>query len=54
VDEIRATCEALKKGNPSPIDFKSLVATTVTTFAIEESITKGQAIEINLMEWGLH
>jgi len=51
VDEIRATCDALKEGKPSPIDFKSIVATTVTTFAIEKSITNDEAIEINLREW---
>ena len=51
VDEIKATCDAVKNGKPSPIDFKSLVATTVATFAIEKSITTGEAIEINLKEW---
>ncbi len=53
VDEIRAVCSALAGGAPSPIDFASLVATTVTTFAIEESITTGEAVEIDLDEWGL-
>jgi len=53
VGELRATVDALKNGRPSPIDFKSIVATTVTTFAIEESITKGKAVEINLSEWGI-
>lgn len=38
---------------PSPIDFKSIVATTLTTFAIEKSITTGEAIEINLNKWGI-
>ena len=51
VEELKTTIEALKKGEPSPIDFRSLVATTVTTFAIEDSITTGKAIEIDLTEW---
>ena len=46
VDEIRAVYEALKNGAPSPIGFKSLVATTLATFAIEESITTGEAVEV--------
>ena len=53
IGEIKATCDALKNGNPSPIDFKSLVATTVATFAIEESITTGEAVEVNLKKWGI-
>ena len=51
VEELKTTIEALKKGEPSPIDFHSIVATTVTTFAIEDSITTGKAIEIDLTEW---
>ncbi|HDZ01951.1 MAG TPA: oxidoreductase [Nitrospirae bacterium] len=46
IGEIKATCDALKNGNPSPIDFKSLIATTLATFAIEESITTGEAVEV--------
>ncbi|MEC4686363.1 MAG: bi-domain-containing oxidoreductase [Nitrospirota bacterium] len=46
VDEIRAVYDALKNGAPSPIGFKSLVATTLATFAIEESITTGEAVEV--------
>ncbi len=53
VGEVRATVDAIRDGKPSPIDFKSLVATTVTTFAIEESITSGNAVEVNLREWGI-
>ncbi|NOZ25080.1 MAG: Gfo/Idh/MocA family oxidoreductase [Nitrospirae bacterium] len=53
VDEIRAVCDALGSGAPSPIGFKSIVATTVATFAIEESITTGEAVEIDLDEWGV-
>ena len=51
--EIKATIDALKNGKPSPIDLRSLIATTVATFAIEESITTGEAVGINLEEWGI-
>lgn len=53
VGEVQATVEALKAGRPSPIDFKSLVATTVATFAIETSVASGEAVAVNLNEWGL-
>ncbi|MBE0427829.1 MAG: bi-domain-containing oxidoreductase [Nitrospirae bacterium] len=52
VEEFRATIDALKNGKPSPIDFHSIIATTLATFAIEESIKTGRAVEINLKEWG--
>ena len=51
VEAIRALCGALKDGKPSPIDFKSIVATTATTFAVEQSISTGEAIEIDLGKW---
>lgn len=54
VEEIRAAMDALKEGKPSPIDFKSLIATSLTTFAIEKSITEGEAVEIPLKEWGVY
>ncbi len=53
VDEIRATWNAVKDGAPAPIGFGSIVATTLATFAIEESITTGEAVEVNLNEWGI-
>jgi polar amino acid transport system substrate-binding protein len=48
--EIKATVEALRNGRV-PLDFKSIVATTVTAFAIEKSISAGSAMEVNLTEW---
>ena len=51
VETIRALCGALKDGKPSPIDFTSIIATTATTFAIEQSISSGEAIEIDLRKW---
>jgi hypothetical protein len=53
-EELRSTIAALTLNEPSPIDFKSLVATTVATFAIEESLSTGEAVEINLGVWGFH
>jgi predicted dehydrogenase len=46
LNEIKATIDALRNGRPSPIDFKSLIATTVATFAIEESISTGRSVEV--------
>jgi predicted dehydrogenase len=53
-EELQSTIAALTLNEPSPIDFKSLVATTIATFAIEESLSTGEAIEINLGAWGIH
>ena len=51
VGEIKATIDALKNNKKVPLDFKSIVATTVVTFAIEKSIATGEAIEVNLTKW---
>ena len=51
LDEIKATIDTLRKGLLSPIDFRSILATTLATFAIEESITTGESVFINLEEW---
>jgi hypothetical protein len=53
-EELQSTIAALTLNEPSPIEFKSLVATTLATFAIEESLSTGEAIEINLGAWGIH
>ena len=39
--------ESLKSGEPQ-ISFRSLVATTLATFAAEESITRGNAVELDV------
>ncbi|MFH0813339.1 MAG: hypothetical protein V2A69_10960 [Pseudomonadota bacterium] len=52
-DELQTTIDAFTMGEPSPINFKSLVATTITTFAIEKSLSTQEAIAINLKEWGI-
>jgi polar amino acid transport system substrate-binding protein len=48
--EIKATIEALRNGH-APLDFKSIVATTVATFAIEKSITTRSVVDVRLSEW---
>jgi polar amino acid transport system substrate-binding protein len=53
-NEINAVIDALKNGKPSPIEFRSVIATMLATFAIEKSFTRGEAVEINLGEWGIN
>ena len=53
-EELQRTIAAFAIKEPSPIDFKLLVATTIAAFAIEESLSTGEAIEINLGAWGIH
>jgi predicted dehydrogenase/threonine dehydrogenase-like Zn-dependent dehydrogenase len=51
INELKLTIDAIRNGKPSPIEFKSIIATTITTFAIEKSIIIGQPIKIDLNEW---
>lgn len=44
--EIRAFLASLRNGGLPPIEFDSLRATTITTFAIEESLIKGEPVII--------
>jgi len=44
--EIRAFMQSIRNGGPPPIEFKSLRATTLATFAIEESLLKGEPVSI--------
>jgi len=46
--ELIAFIEAVKDGKNPPISFDSLVATTLTTFKIEESLRTGVPVEIAL------
>jgi len=50
-EELQSTIAALTLKEASPIDFKSLVA---ATFAVEDSLSTGEANEINLGAWGIH
>lgn len=44
-DEVRAVCDAVRAGAPSPIALDDLATTTRATFRIRESLRTGQAIE---------
>lgn len=43
-EEVLAFIDAIKSGKPSPIPFDSMLATTVVTFAILESLSTGETI----------
>lgn len=45
--QIVQTIDAIKTGKPSPIEMASLIATTLTTFAIETSLRTGQSVNID-------
>lgn len=44
--EVRLTLEAMRNGSPMPIPFESLLETTRVTFAVHDSIERGQPIEL--------
>ena len=46
-DQMACWVESLKSGQP-PISFRSIVATTLATFATEESIKSGRVIELDV------
>ena len=45
--ELRAFFDSLKRGNPPPVPFNDYVYTTLTTFAILESIRQGRPVEVD-------
>ena len=47
-EEIEAFIAAVQKGLPSPIDFASILSTTMTTFRIRESLHKGKPIFVDI------
>ena len=49
-EEVDAFVNALKTGNDSPISFRSICLTTLTTFKIHDSLYTGMAQDINLDE----
>lgn len=51
--EFRKVAEVILKGGPWPINLMELVYTTLTTYAIEESLKSRSPIEIDLQELGL-
>ena len=46
VSKLEAFFSALRRGDPAPVAFESYVATTLTTFAIEQSITQGSSVVV--------
>ena len=44
--EVAQTLEAMKTGAPMPIPFRSLVDTTVITFAAVESLATGDVVRL--------
>ncbi|OGP87962.1 MAG: alcohol dehydrogenase [Deltaproteobacteria bacterium RBG_16_48_10] len=47
-EECKAFIAAVRKGSPLPIPFEELVATTLTTFAIEKSLRSGRPAVVEL------
>ncbi len=43
-EEVEAFISSIKNGTPSPIPFDSMLATTVATFAVHESLSTGEVI----------
>ena len=43
-EEVKAFINAIKKGTESPIPFDSILATTLVTFAIKESLASGEVV----------
>lgn len=46
-EECRQFADAIRKGLPGPISLESLYATTLTTFAVQESLVSGKPVEIS-------
>lgn len=49
-EEVEAFINALKSGNESPISFRSICLTTLTTFKIHDSLFTGMPQDINVDE----
>jgi polar amino acid transport system substrate-binding protein len=48
VDELESFFRHLRQGRSQPVSMREYVATTLTTFAMEESITKGEAVQVDV------
>ena len=46
-NELEAFFDAIQKGKPSPVGLDECINTTLATFAIEESLSKGAPVEID-------
>ncbi len=45
--EVEALLSAIRNGGPAPVDFEEYVYTTLATFAMEESLRKGQSVTVD-------
>jgi hypothetical protein len=45
---VEALLLAIRSGGPAPVDFEEYVYTTLATFAIEESLRKGEPVAVDL------
>jgi predicted dehydrogenase len=48
VNELKAFFHHLRAGKPQPVPIHEYVATTLATFAMEESITKGESVQVRM------
>jgi predicted dehydrogenase len=48
VEELEAFFRHLREGEPQPVSKRDYVATTLATFAMEESITRGEAVPVDV------
>jgi polar amino acid transport system substrate-binding protein len=46
LDEVRAVCESILKGDAAPIALEELAATSLTTFRILDSLRTGQRVDV--------
>lgn len=46
--EVEALLNAIRTGSPAPVDLDEYIYTTLTTFAIEESLRQGEPVAIDL------
>jgi integrase len=45
--EVEALLSAIRNGGAAPVDFEEYVYTTLATFAIEESLRKGEPVAVD-------
>lgn len=48
VDELKTFFRHLREGKPQPVSMRDYVATTLATFAMEESITRAEAVRVDV------
>jgi hypothetical protein len=48
VDELKTFIQHLREGKAQPVPMREYVATTLTTFAMEKSITQGKPVKVDV------